>query len=149
MLQEDIEIRGHFLFTLEWLLAVQRRYADALRFGLIRIAFRHPQALGDAFGARDATYKLVEVSSFLRTSLRKADLVMRDGADFWVLVPLTAPETVTDKVRQIVESAARNGLDIVERDISVFEVPGADPKTGASASAEAFLAGLKRLGGDV
>lgn len=144
MLQQDLEYRSHFLFTLDWLLALQRRYAGALGVGLVYIAFRQPQALGDAFGARDATRMLIEVSEVLRKSLRKTDLVMRDGAGFWVLVPYSAPECLTDKVAQIVEAAAQNGLDIVEHDLSVAHLPEANEGENADLAAEALLSRLKR-----
>lgn len=144
MLEQDLEYRSHFLFTLDWLLSLQKRYTGAFAVGLVHIAFRQPQALGDAFGARDATRMLIEVAEMLRKSLRKTDLVMRDGASFWVLVPYSAPECLADKVAQIVEAAARNGLDIVDRDISLAQVPEANAGDDHCASAEELLSRLKR-----
>lgn len=144
MLQKDIEYRSHFLFTLEWLLALHQRYAGNPALSLVHIDFRQPQILGDAFGARDATQMLVEVAELLRISLRKTDLVMRDGASFWILVPLALSETAGDKVRQIVDMAAHNGLDIVDRDISVIDLADPELARAAPETAEAFLAYLRQ-----
>ena len=68
----------------------------------------------------------------------------RDGTDFWILVPYTSPDTVAQKVTQLVEMASDAGLDIVDRDVAVFSMP--DPEimqNMAFNSAGEFLAHLK------
>ena len=123
---EDSNAWEKFLHVLDWVLAVQARYATDLRHSLVRIRFHDQRALGDAYGARDALTMLMRLAAQLQHSLRKTDLVARNGTDIWVLIPFVTPESVLSKVSQIVSIASTNGLDIVDRDLSVFTIPDAD-----------------------
>lgn len=145
MSHEDFEARDKFLFTLEWLLAVTKRYSGGLQFGLAHINFETSRILGEAYGAQKAAQKLDEVAHSLRRSFRKTDLVSREGADFWILLPFApAEEKLLDKIKYIVDTASESGLQIVERDISIFLLPNDAAKLDASATALEFLAYLKK-----
>jgi GGDEF domain-containing protein len=124
-MNEDTAAWEKFLYVLEWVLALQMRYANTLRYSLVCVSFHDQRVLGDAYGARDAVQMLVELAGRLRQGLRKTDLVARNGTDIWVLIPFVTPESVLSKVSQIVDIAAANGLDIVDRDISIYSVPDA------------------------
>lgn len=142
---EDLDAREKFLFTLEWLLAVTKRHAGGLQFGLAHINYETPKILGETYGAQKAAQKLDEVSRSLRKAFRKTDLVARDGTDFWILVPFTpAEEKLVDKIKYIIETASHGGLQIVERDISIFLLPNDAAEQDASCSAVKFLAYLKK-----
>ncbi len=145
MSHEDIEAREKFLFTLEWLLAVTKRHTGGMQFGLAHINYETPKVLGETFGAQRAAQKLDDVSHSLRRSFRKSDLVARDGADFWILVPFApAEEKLVDKIRYIIDTASQGGLQIVERDISIFLLPNDAAEVDASTSATEFLTYLKK-----
>ncbi len=145
MSHADLEARDKFLFTLEWLLEVTKRHSDGLQFGLAHINYETPKVLGETYGAQKAAQKLDEVSHSLRKVFRKTDLVARDGADFWILVPFTpAEEKLVDKIKYIIETASLSGLHIVERDISFFVLPNDAAKLGANSSALEFLEYLKK-----
>jgi GGDEF domain-containing protein len=122
-MNEDTVAWEKFLFVLEWVLSLQARYATNLRHSLVCISFHDQKALGDTYGAKIALQMLVDLAKQLRQSLRKTDLVARDGTSIWVLIPFVTPESVLSKVAQMVEIAANNGLDIVDRDLSVFSIP--------------------------
>lgn len=124
-MKEDSNAWEKFLTVLDWVLAVQSRYATDLKHSLVRIRFHDQKALGDAYGARDALAMLGDLSARLQHALRKTDLVARHGTDIWVLIPFVTPESVLSKLSQIVEIAAANGLDIVDRDLSVFTLDDA------------------------
>jgi len=145
MSREENDAHEKFLFTLEWLLAVTRRYSGRLEFGLAHIDFENPEVLGDAYGAKQASHKLDEVLRSLRKAIRKTDLVARDGTDFWILLP-HAPdeEKLVDRIREIVEIASQGGLQIVERDLSIFPFPSDTSELGADFTAIEFLAHLKK-----
>lgn len=124
MSHEDFDARDKFLYTLEWLLAVTRRHAGGLQFGLAHINFETSKILGETYGAQKAAQKLDEVSHSLRKAFRKSDLVVRNGVDFWILLPFApAEEKLVDKIKYIVDTASQSGLQIVERDISIFLLP--------------------------
>ena len=125
-MQEDIDALDRFMITLEWLMALQERNPSALHFGLVHVCFHNKESLGQAYGARDASQMLADLARQLRQSFRKTDLVAREGTDFWILVPYTSPNTVTEKVSKLVELASDNGLDIVDRDVAVFTLPDPD-----------------------
>jgi hypothetical protein len=125
-MQDDIDAFDRFKYTLEWLMAVQERNPEALQFGLIHVCFHSKEALGSAYGAREAVNMLRELARQLGQAFRKTDLIARNTTDFWILVPYTNPATVTEKVSKLVELASDNGLDIVDRDVAVFNIP--DPK---------------------
>lgn len=141
----DIEAREKFLYTLEWLLAVTRRYSGQLQFALAHIDYGNPRLLGEAYGAQQAAQKLDEVVHVMREAFRKTDLVTRDGTDVWILLPYTpATEKLSDKLRYIIDVASQGGLQIVERDISLFSLPYDKVAPGAEDSALAFLHYLKK-----
>jgi GGDEF domain-containing protein len=139
-MKEDTAAWEKFLYVLEWVLAVQMRYASNLRHSLVCISFHDQKKLGDAYGAKDALQMLVDLAKQLRKSLRKTDLVARNGTSVWVMIPFVTPESVLSKVSQIVEIGAANGLDIVDRDISIFSIPDAGILEGKNFNnAEDFL----------
>lgn len=145
MSPDDIEAREKFLFTLGWLLAVSKRYSGHIQFALAHIDYEDPRTLGETYGAQKASQKLDEVSHMLRKAFRATDLVARDGVDFWVLLPYTpADEKLSDKISYIIETASQSGLQIVERDISIFSLPYEKLDLGANCSALEFLGYLKR-----
>ena len=145
MSQENFDKREKFLFTLEWLLAVTKRYSGGLQFGLAHIDYKTPRTLGETYGAQKAAQKLDEVSRSLHKAFRKTDLVVRDGADFWILMPFSyAEEKLVDKIKYIIETASLGGLQIVERDISFFLLPNDSAELDANSSALEFLAHLKK-----
>lgn len=116
------EYLDRFLITLDWLLAMHARYPAQLEFGLLHICLHEQQRLGQAYGAPAAFQMLNDLAQTVRREFRKTDLVARDGADIWVLVPYTEPSTVTEKVTELVELASQNGLSIVDRDVAVFSL---------------------------
>lgn len=131
-MKEDTVAWEKFIYVLEWVLALQVRYATNLRQGLVRIDFHDQKALGDTYGAKVALQMLVDLAQQLRQTLRRTDLVARDGTSIWVLIPYVTPESVLSKVAQMVEVAAANGLDIVDRDISIYSIPDAGILEGLS-----------------
>lgn len=145
MYYEDIEASERFLFTLEWMLEVTKRYSDHFQFGLAYINFQNPKILGEAYGAQKASQKLDEISRTLRKAFRKTDLVARDVADFWILVPYSPPdENLVDKIKYIVETASQSGLQVVERDISIFSLSRDIIKLCGNCSVPEFLAYVKK-----
>lgn len=145
MSHEENDAHEKFLFTLGWLLAVTRRYSGNLEFGLAHINFENPGALGDAYGAPLASHKLDEVLQLLRKAIRKTDLVARDGADFWILLPhASGEEKLADRIREIVDLTSQSGLQIVERDLSLYSFPKGIPELEADISAYQFLNHLRR-----
>lgn len=125
-MQEDIDALDRFMITLEWLMALHERNPEFMHFGLVHVCFHNQESLGAAYGARDASQMLANLSHQLRKAFRKTDLVARNGTDFWILVPYTSPDTVTEKVSKLVELASDNGLDIVDRDVAIFELPDSE-----------------------
>ncbi len=145
MYHEDIEASEKFLFTLEWMLEVTKRYSEQFQFGLAYINFQQPRILGEAYGAQQASKKLDEISRTLRKAFRKTDLVARDVADFWILVPYSPPdESLADKIKYIVEAASQTGLQIVERDISIFSLSSDMIELCKDCSVSEFLAYIKK-----
>lgn len=145
MCQQDNELREKFLFTLEWLLAVTKRYSAHVQFGLVHVNFANQRILGDIYGAQEAAQKLDEILHRLSKAFRKTDLVARDGVDFWVLVPYTATDgKLADKTRYIIEIASQSDLQIVERDISFFSLPFNAHELEEDSSATEFLSYLKK-----
>lgn len=144
MSPDDIEAREKFLFTLEWLLAVSKRYAGHIQFALAHVDFENPRILGETYGAQKASQKLDEISQALRRVFRATDLVTRDGVDFWILLPYTpADENLSDKISYIIETASQGGLQIVERDISIFSLPSEGLDLITERPALEFLSYLK------
>ncbi len=145
MNHEDIEASDKFLFTLEWVMAVTKRYSERFKFGLAYINFQNPKILGETYGAQNASRKLGEISHMLRKNFRKTDLVARDGADFWILMPYSpSDESLVDKIKYIIDIASQSGLDIVERDISIFSLSDDEIKLCGNCSVPEFLAYVKK-----
>jgi GGDEF domain-containing protein len=132
MWQEDIEALNKFLSVLGWLLAVAARYPQHFQFGLAHIDYRNLERIGEAYGAKDGSIKLDKVAHSLRQAFRQTDLVARNAGDFWILLPhVAAVETVSGKIRYILDTCTEDGLKIVERDISFFVVDQALAKLNA------------------
>lgn len=145
MSNEDIASHEKFLYTLEWLLAVTKRYSGQLRFGLAHINYDNPRILGEAYGAKSASLKLDEALHTLHKAFRKTDLVARNGTDIWILVPYAPDEEkLADKIKYIVDTASESGLEIVERDLSIFSLPHASMAECTDCSAPEFLNYLKQ-----
>jgi len=119
-MKNDAASWERLLHVLEWILAVKLRHADSLDFSLAYISFGDKATLGNRYGAMRAVQMLVELARELSNAMRKTDLVARNGTDFWVLIPHIEAESVVPKVTRIVEIASENGLDVVDRDISIF-----------------------------
>jgi GGDEF domain-containing protein len=144
MTNDDIAAHEKFLFTLEWLLAVVRRYSAQLRFALIHIDYNNPRMLGEAYGAKNASQKLDEVMHALRQAFRKTDLVARDKTDIWILFPYAPDEEkLVDKIKYIIDTASQSGLEIVERDLSIFSLPHQSMESCKACTAPEFLNYLK------
>jgi len=144
-MQEDIKALERFHITLEWLIALQDRHPQALQYGLVHISFHDRHRLGQLYGAKEAVKMLVDLANQLRNKFRQADLIARDGMDFWILVPYTNPETVSTKISTLIEMASDHGLDVVDRDVAVFSLP--DPEVIGKmhfATVPEFLAHLKQ-----
>ena len=121
MIREDADVQRVFLSMLEWLIAVSKRYYSPLEFGLVHISFGDQHDLGEAYGALDAIWQLVKFTSTFKKAFRKTDLVARIGIDYWVIVPYTpASEGIYEKVLGILKLAEHEGLQVVERRISIF-----------------------------
>ena len=144
-MQEELRRFENFLATLEWLLALTERYSSSdIQIGLIHIDFGNPRILGEAYGAQRASQRLHEVANCLRNAFRKTDLVARDREDFWILTPYTpVTEKLSDKVRLITELASKDGLEFVERDISIFSLRDVAAKASKNRTAPQFLQHLK------
>lgn len=143
MLQNDIQEREHFLFTLNWLLEVQRRHGASLSYSLANVCFQRRDVLGSVYGAPRAHRMLLDVSAALHRAFRRTDLVMRDHTDFWILLPLSSQESVFKRVREMVEIVSSLGLNIVERDIALFELGSGQIAADAPQDADEFLRYLK------
>jgi GGDEF domain-containing protein len=147
-MNEDHEARERFLITLDWLLALNERYDNAVRYGLLHVCFHDRQVLGDVYGAQHAVNLLTGLAARLRKAFRKTDLVARDGTEFWILIPYTEPQTVIDKVTQLVDLASQSGLDVVERDLAFFTLGGANdvpmPKSSRPLTALQYLDELRK-----
>lgn len=146
MLHQDIDAREKFLFTLEWLLGLQSRYPEYMRFGLLHVEFQDPSQLGAAYGVHEAMKMLVGLTHALRHAFRKSDLVARDGMGVWILIPFTDPATVVQKAEEIVRVGAENGLNIVEHLIRVYALPEDGTVLKGRDPAANFLETLKASG---
>ena len=121
MIRQDAEARTVFLATLDWLVAVAKRYASPIEFGLVYIAFGNKNELGETYGAQDAVRQLAELTHALQQTFRKTDMVARNGTDYWIIVPFApATERIHEKVIEILRSAEHNGLLVVERKTCIF-----------------------------
>lgn len=147
MFRQDIEARNAFLLTFEWLVAVMERYTCPIEFGLVHIAYGEKNELGEAYGAQEAIRQLAAVTLSLKKAFRKTDLVARNGADFWIIVPYTsATEKIYDKVLKILQDASHDDLHIVDCKIAIFSLPTKLTelqKSPAELTSLEFLAHLK------
>ncbi len=144
-MNEDNQAREKFLITLDWLLALNERYENAVRYGLLHVCFHGKQQLGNAYGAQHAATMLINLAAKLRKAFRTTDLVARDGTDFWILIPYTDPKTVIEKVSQLVEISSESGLDIVDRDLAFFNTENISAnKPAVSVGAQAYLEHLRK-----
>ncbi len=120
----DVQTRAHFLSTLDWLRHVLMRHSDDFSFALVKIAYGDDNSLGDAYGAPEALKQLSLLTLALQNTFRKSDLVARDGTDFWIIFPYTPfNENIYDKLIAVLHEADHVGLNIVEREIAIFELP--------------------------
>ncbi len=141
----DIESRRAFAFTLEWLLAIMKRYSSPLQFGLVHIDYGSNNELAETLGMREVFKQLASLTVSLKSAFRKTDIVTREVTDFWVIVPYIAEnEKLYDKIVGILHDAKHKGLNIVDREISIFLMPLL-PATAENAPEEAlkFLEYLK------
>lgn len=124
MMTNEIEPRASFLSTLQWLLAVTERYAENFNFALVKIAYGENNELGDAYGAQEARKQLESLSASLKKTFRKADLIARNGTDFWIIFPYTPfSENIYDKIRGVIDDGDHKELNIVNREITIFTSP--------------------------
>ena len=61
MVLQDMYAREHFLFQLEWLLALEHRHHHILQSGLVYVRFDPHDVRGLTFDAADAANPLGEV----------------------------------------------------------------------------------------
>lgn len=100
------------------------RYPQDFSFALVRIAYGNNNALGEAYGAPDAVSQLSSLTVDLQHAFRSSDLVGRKGTDFWVIFPYTRfGENLHEKLLEVLQDADHDSLNIVQREISVFELP--------------------------
>lgn len=124
LVMNDIESRRAFLFTLEWLLALLKRYKNSLQFGLVHIEFGTNHELAEAIGVQEAFKRLAMLTTSFTQSFRKTDIVARDAKDFWVIVPYTSDkEKIHDKILAIFNLQQHRELNAVDREISIFSLP--------------------------
>lgn len=120
----DIEQRSRFLDTLDWLHHVLIRHTDSLNIALVRIAYGTDNVLGETYGAPEALRQLAELTYDLKKSFRSSDLVGRDGTDFWIIFPYTPfSDNVFEKLTSVLQKSTHDNLNIVDREIAIFELP--------------------------
>jgi len=120
MVLDDMYTREHFLFQLEWILALEHRHQNALQSGLVYVTYDPQDVYGLTFDAADAAGRLGEVLLCLKSAFRSTDLVTREGMNFWILTPFTQLDPVLDKVRHVLAHAPENGLAIAKSDICIY-----------------------------
>ncbi len=124
MITSDAESRTIFLNALKWLLAVTERYPEQFNFALVKIAYGDSNELGDAYGAQEAAKQLSSLTTSLRKTFRKADIVARNFTDFWIIFPYTPfSENIYDKIRSVIDDGDHEELKIVDREIAIFTSP--------------------------
>ncbi len=120
----DIQLCSRFIDTLDWICQVLIRHADDFHVALVKIAYGDDNTLGEAYGAPEALRQLSSLSHDLQRTFRRSDLVGREGTDFWILFPYTrVTDNVYDKLIDVLQSAQHQNLNIVEREIAIFELP--------------------------
>ena len=146
MFAEDITAQDKFKVMLEWMLALEKRHADALQPGLVHIKYDEADIRDLTFGASDAAHKLNEVMECLRRAFRTTDIIAREGMGFWILSPFTQIDPIMEKVQNVIRTAPQNGLGIAHSNVRVFLLR--DHMSGPAASfraAEDFLDYLRKL----
>jgi hypothetical protein len=120
----DIQLCSRFIDTLDWICQVLVRHADDFNIALVKIAYGDDNSLGEAYGAPEALRQLSSLTHDLQNSFRKSDLVGREGTDFWILFPYTrVTDNVYDKLMDVLQGSAHNNLNIVQREVAIFELP--------------------------
>lgn len=120
----DIVALRTFIITLEWVMALMKRFSCPLQFDLVQIEYGSNNELSDTYGALDACHQLVKVTASLKKAFRETDIVARTGTTFWILAPYTYDdEKICDKILNIVQRADHHGLNIVDREISIYPLP--------------------------
>lgn len=120
----DIQLCSRFIDTLDWICQVLIRHSDDFHVALVKIAYGDDNTLGETYGAPDALKYLSSLTLDLQRTFRRSDLVGREGTDFWILFPYTrVTDNVYDKLVDVLQSAEHRNLNIVEREISIFELP--------------------------
>lgn len=123
-MNNDAQARSIFLNTLQWLMAVTDRYASDFNFALVKIAYGNKNELGDAYGAPEASKQLSSLTTSLQKTFRKADLIARNGTDFWIIFPYTPfSENIYEKIRGVIDDADHEELNIVNREIAIYLSP--------------------------
>jgi hypothetical protein len=140
MVLDDMNARDQFLFHLDWLLSLEARYHHILQSGLVHVALNPADVHGLTYDAGDAAHKLGEVMTCLQQAFRSTDLVMREGMSFWILTPFTQLDPVVEKVKTVISTAPKNGLEIAQSNVKIYLLRDHMSDTAAeSKSAEAFL----------
>lgn len=120
----DIQLCSRFIDTLDWICQVLIRHSDDFHVALVKIAYGDDNSLGEAYGAPEALRQLSSLTHDLQRSFRRSDLVGREGTDFWILFPYTrVSDNVYDKLMDVIQGSAHANLNIVEREIAIFELP--------------------------
>lgn len=120
----DIQLCSRFVETLDWICQVLIRHSEDFNIALVKIAYGDDNSLGEAYGAPEALRQLSSLTHDLQSSFRRSDLVGREGTDFWILFPYTrVQDNVYEKLLDVLESSKHQTLNIVEREIAIFELP--------------------------
>ena len=120
MVLDDITAHDKFMVMLEWMLALDQRYADSLQAGLVHVRYDAAEVRDLTLDASDAAGQLSEVMHCLQRAFRGSDLIMREGAAFWILTPFTQIDPVIEKVKHVVHHAPQNGLAIAHSDVQIY-----------------------------
>jgi hypothetical protein len=118
--QEEMNAFDRFMVMLEWMLALEKRHADALQPGLVHIKYDASEIRDLTFGASDAATKLNEIQTCLQQVFRTTDLITRDGHSFWILSPFTQIDPIMEKVQQVIHTAPQNGLVVAHSNVRVY-----------------------------
>ncbi len=124
LIKKEIQSRRAFLFTLEWLLALLNRYSSSIQFDLVHIELGSDHELGEAFGVQEAFKQLALLTTSLTNDFRKTDLIARHVTDYWIIVPYDSNrEQIQNKIVDIFHASKHKDLNIINREISIFELP--------------------------
>ena len=85
----------------------QRSFHSGLSLSLVMVDIDHFKKVNDTFGHTEGDQILCKVSSLLKNSVRKKDMVARYGGEEFILIlPEAAPEqsfVIAERIRQLVE----------------------------------------------